>query len=73
MTISQASSAHAHFPAELTQLALAAAAMCLQQPSVAWAWVALFALVDGAAFQGFLAEGLQRTPAGETQGMSMHC
>jgi drug/metabolite transporter (DMT)-like permease len=29
-----------------------------------WAWVALFALVDGALFQGFLAEGLVRTGAG---------
>jgi drug/metabolite transporter (DMT)-like permease len=35
-------------------------------PSSAKAWgaVALFALVDGALFQGFLAEGLQRVPAG---------
>ncbi|KAL6752586.1 EamA-like transporter family-domain-containing protein [Haematococcus lacustris] len=30
----------------------------------AWAWVLAFGLVDGAAFQGFLAEGLQRTSAG---------
>ncbi|KAL4443461.1 hypothetical protein ABPG75_011198 [Micractinium tetrahymenae] len=30
----------------------------------AWLVVALFGLVDGAAFQGFLAEGLQRTSAG---------
>ncbi len=30
----------------------------------AWLWVGLFALVDGAMFQGFLAEGLQRTGAG---------
>lgn len=30
----------------------------------AWAWIALFALVDGALFQGFLAEGLLRTKAG---------
>lgn len=30
----------------------------------AWAWIALFALVDGALFQGFLAEGLVRTGAG---------
>jgi len=35
-----------------------------QKPWTAWAWVAAFALIDGAAFQGFLAEGLQRTPAG---------
>lgn len=30
----------------------------------AWSWIALFALVDGALFQGFLAEGLVRTGAG---------
>ena len=30
----------------------------------AWAWIGLFALVDGAMFQGFLAEGLGRTGAG---------
>ncbi|XGV95854.1 MAG: DMT family transporter [Leptolyngbya sp. BL-A-14] len=30
----------------------------------AWLWIALFALVDGALFQGFLAEGLVRTGAG---------
>ncbi len=30
----------------------------------AWAWISLFALVDGALFQGFLAEGLVRTGAG---------
>ena len=29
-----------------------------------WIWVALFALVDGTLFQGFLAAGLQRTGAG---------
>jgi drug/metabolite transporter (DMT)-like permease len=36
------------------------------QPStaLAWGWVAAFALVDGAAFQGFLAQGLERTSAG---------
>jgi len=35
-------------------------------PSGAMAWVAiaLFGIVDGACFQGFLAEGLQRTSAG---------
>eukprot|EP00775_Hariotina_reticulata_P005839 gene5839-6080_t len=32
--------------------------------AAAWAWVLAFALVDGAAFQGFLAEGLERTSAG---------
>lgn len=31
---------------------------------LAWSWVAAFALVDGAAFQGFLAQGLERTSAG---------
>ncbi|MGA7932160.1 MAG: EamA family transporter [Kovacikia sp.] len=30
----------------------------------AWLWISLFALVDGALFQGFLAEGLVRTDAG---------
>ena len=30
----------------------------------AWLWIAFFALVDGATFQGFLAEGLVRTGAG---------
>jgi drug/metabolite transporter (DMT)-like permease len=30
----------------------------------AWRWIALFALVDGAMFQGFLAAGLVRTGAG---------
>jgi drug/metabolite transporter (DMT)-like permease len=30
----------------------------------AWSWIGLFALVDGALFQGFLAEGLARTGAG---------
>jgi drug/metabolite transporter (DMT)-like permease len=30
----------------------------------AWIWLSLFALVDGALFQGFLAEGLVRTGAG---------
>ena len=31
---------------------------------LAWLWISLFALVDGALFQGFLAEGLVRTGAG---------
>ncbi|GIL47766.1 hypothetical protein Vafri_3954 [Volvox africanus] len=30
----------------------------------AWAWVLAFALIDAAAFQGFLAEGLTKTSAG---------
>ncbi|MEM1311765.1 MAG: DMT family transporter [Cyanobacteria bacterium P01_H01_bin.153] len=29
-----------------------------------WGWIALFAIVDGALFQGFLAQGLVRTGAG---------
>lgn len=37
-----------------------------RQPNtwLAWLWIGLFALVDGALFQGFLAEGLVRTDAG---------
>ncbi len=44
----------------------AAAAMGRPQPKgwAAWAWISLFALVDGALFQGFLAQGLVRTGAG---------
>jgi drug/metabolite transporter (DMT)-like permease len=30
----------------------------------AWGWIGLFAIVDGALFQGFLAQGLMRTGAG---------
>ncbi len=30
----------------------------------AWLWISVFALIDGALFQGFLALGLQRTGAG---------
>ncbi|KAL3145839.1 hypothetical protein ABBQ38_015211 [Trebouxia sp. C0009 RCD-2024] len=43
-----------------------AAASGRQQPKgwQAWCACALFGLVDGTAFQGFLAEGLQRTSAG---------
>jgi drug/metabolite transporter (DMT)-like permease len=38
----------------------------LPQPKtwLGWLWIALFALVDGAMFQGFLGEGLVRTGAG---------
>lgn len=45
---------------------LAAVVMGRPQPKgwVAWLWIALFAIVDGALFQGFLAEGLVRTGAG---------
>jgi drug/metabolite transporter (DMT)-like permease len=37
-----------------------------QQPQgwKAWLWIGLFGLVDGAMFQGFLAQGLMRTTAG---------
>ena len=34
------------------------------QSWIAWAWIILFALVDGAMFQGFLVEGLMHTGAG---------
>jgi drug/metabolite transporter (DMT)-like permease len=34
------------------------------QTKKAWLWIAFFALVDGAMFQGFLSEGLLRTGAG---------
>ncbi|MFN6495900.1 MAG: DMT family transporter [Nostoc sp. DedQUE01] len=45
---------------------IAAAFMGRPQPKTwaAWLWIALFALVDGTLFQGFLAEGLVRTSAG---------
>ncbi|MEH2105174.1 DMT family transporter [Nostoc sp.] len=45
---------------------IAAAFMDKPQPKgwAAWLWIALFALVDGTLFQGFLAEGLVRTSAG---------
>ncbi|MBD2356798.1 EamA family transporter [Tolypothrix sp. FACHB-123] len=45
---------------------IAAALMGKPQPKGwdAWLWIALFALVDGTLFQGFLAEGLVRTSAG---------
>ncbi|KAG2500842.1 hypothetical protein HYH03_001603 [Edaphochlamys debaryana] len=52
-------------PAGAMLVAWAAANGC-KHPStaIAWAWVAAFALVDAAAFQGFLAEGLTKTSAG---------
>lgn len=52
-------------PAGLAVL-VAAAWMRRSQPQgwKAWLWIGLFALVDGALFQGFLAEGLMRTGAG---------
>ena len=45
---------------------IAAMFMGRPQPKTgkAWCWIALFALVDGMMFQGFLAEGLVRTSAG---------
>ncbi|ACC83021.1 DMT family transporter [Nostoc punctiforme] len=45
---------------------IAAAFMGKPQPKgwAAWLWIALFALIDGTLFQGFLAEGLVRTTAG---------
>lgn len=45
---------------------LVAAWMKRPQPTslVAWLWIAAFGLIDGALFQGFLAEGLVRTSAG---------
>lgn len=48
-------------------LILAAAAIFkLPQPKTwqAWLWIGIFALLDGFAFQGFLAAGLMRTGAG---------
>ena len=36
----------------------------LPRTAAAWGAIALFAAVDGAAFQGCLAEGLRRTSAG---------
>ncbi|MGB3135241.1 MAG: DMT family transporter [Nodosilinea sp.] len=45
---------------------IAAAALKLPQPKTwrAWLWIALFALVDGAMFQGLLTTGLVDTGAG---------
>lgn len=52
-------------PAGLLVL-LAAAIAGRPQPKgwLAWLWIALFGLVDGTLFQGFLAQGLTRTDAG---------
>lgn len=52
-------------PAGLLVLAIARI-LGKKQPQTlkAWLWIGLFALVDGLMFQGFLAEGLQRTNAG---------
>jgi drug/metabolite transporter (DMT)-like permease len=45
---------------------LVAAYLKLPQPKTwqAWLWIGLFALVDGAMFQGFLTTGLVHTGAG---------
>lgn len=45
---------------------LLAAILGRPQPktAIAWLWISIFALVDGAMFQGFLAQGLTRTGAG---------
>jgi drug/metabolite transporter (DMT)-like permease len=45
---------------------IATAVLKRSQPQTwrAWLWISLFALVDGAMFQGFLAMGLARTGAG---------
>lgn len=52
-------------PAGLLTL-IVAAALKLPQPKTwkAWLWIALFALVDGAMFQGLLTTGLVNTGAG---------
>ncbi|WP_026102119.1 DMT family transporter [Geminocystis herdmanii] len=53
------------FPAGFLVL-FVAIALGKSQPKTwqSWAWISLFALVDGCLFQGFIAEGLQRTTAG---------
>ncbi|HAC65150.1 MAG TPA: EamA family transporter, partial [Cyanothece sp. UBA12306] len=45
---------------------IVASILGLPQPKTlkAWLWIALFALLDGTMFQGFLAAGLMRTGAG---------
>lgn len=49
-------------------LMILAAAVLMNRPQpkgwMAWLWIGLFGVVDGALFQGFLAEGLMRTSAG---------
>ncbi|AUC60848.1 DMT superfamily transporter [Cyanobacterium sp. HL-69] len=53
------------FPAGILVLIFVSRGKSLQPQSwKAWGWIVLFALVDGAMFQGFLAEGLLRTGAG---------
>lgn len=41
-----------------------AAGRPMPSTALAWAWITAFAVVDGAGFQAFLAQGLQRTTAG---------
>ncbi|MBE9222883.1 DMT family transporter [Cyanobacterium stanieri LEGE 03274] len=53
------------FPAGILVLMFVGRGKSVQPQSLkAWGWIFLFALVDGAMFQGFLAEGLLRTGAG---------
>lgn len=52
-------------PAGILVLIVAAISKRSQPQSwQAWAWIGLFALIDGTLFQGFLAAGLVRTTAG---------
>lgn len=53
------------FPAGILVL-IVAAILKLPQPKTwqAWTWILAFALVDGAMFQGFLAQGIVKTGAG---------
>ena len=53
------------FPAGILVLLLAAI-LRLPQPKTwqAWLWILAFAIVDGAMFQGFLAQGIVKTGAG---------
>ncbi|TAF52479.1 MAG: EamA family transporter [Oscillatoriales cyanobacterium] len=48
----------------LVLLAAAIAGRPQPQGWKAWGWIGLFAVIDATLFQGFLAEGLQRTGAG---------
>lgn len=53
------------FPAGILILIFAAINKRPQPNTIkAWLWIALFAIIDGAMFQGFLATGLVRTNAG---------
>jgi drug/metabolite transporter (DMT)-like permease len=53
------------FPAGILVLLVAIALKRPQPKGIqAWLWIAMFALMDGTLFQGFLAEGLNRTGAG---------